>query len=208
MTIPDGQAYDSPDPAFLTVGHFRSCSRMVLGDDTVDCAVERVGGYRNTSEVTELTDILFGDEDQNKHVFPLVRGDYDVLRIVDCPAHRNTAKNVYFTMIALCGVEPMTWQHFSRGYGSDAYNMTVISSDCRRRIIDIIRQDADHWNLMCDMILCYREKSYRKFEALGFHLSSPDGFGEVVFTPTSKIASFYLGYSATHELIAIQGRWL
>lgn len=208
MTIPDGRAYDSPDPAFLTVAQFRACSRMVVKGDTVSCAVERIGGYRATSEVTEFTDILFGGEDRNKHVFPLVRGDYDVLRIVDCPAHRNAAKNVHFTMIALRDVEPVTWQRFPLLYGSDAYNMTVISPDCRRRITDIIQQDSDHWNLMCDMILCYQERSYQKFATLGFHLSSPDGFGEAVFTPTSKMASFFLGYSAEHDLVAIQARWL
>ena len=210
MTIPDGRAYDSPAPAFLTVEQFRSCSRMVLGGDTVDCAVERIGGYRNTSEVTELTDILFGDEDLNEHVFPLVRGDYDVLRIVDCPERPNIAENVYFTMIALCGAEPVTWQRFPKGYGSDAYNMTVISPECRRRIVEIIRPDdySEYWNPMCHMVLCYNESYSHMFEALGVHLSPPDGFGEAVLTPTSKVARFFLGYSAGHELIAIQGRWL
>ena len=221
MTIPDGRAWDSPLPAFPTVAEFRACTRLIyayrdargaLPEAVVPCAVERIGGYRCPGGVTELTDILFGPEDECRHVFPLVTGDYDVLRIVDCPERENRAKKVFFTMIALCGVEPVAWHRFPISYGSDAYNMTVISPDCRRRIIDIIRPNdeytGEYWNPMCDMVLCYDESHYQKFEALGVHLSPPDGFGQAVLTPTPKVASFYLGYTAEHELVAIQGRWL
>ena len=61
---------------------------------------------------------------------------------------------------------------------------------------------------MCYMILGYDEVLYKKFETLGFCLGSPNDYGEAVFTPTSKVASFYLGFTAGRELVAIQGRWL
>ena len=217
MTIPDGRAWDSPLPAFSTVAEFRACTRLIrafrtIPEAVVPCAVERIGGYRCSGGLTELTDILFGPEDRCMHVFPLVPGDYDVLRIVDCPAHSNAAKEVYFTMIALCGVEPVSWQRFPTSFGSDASNMTVIPPDFRRRIIEIIRPNDyysdEYWNPMCEMVLEYQEHNYQKFEALGLRLSSPDGFGEAVLTPTSKVASFFLGYTAEHDLVAIQGRWL
>ena len=75
MTIPDARAWESPLPAFSTVAEFRACTRLIrafqdlrghtIPEAVVPCAVERIGGYRCSGGLTELTDILFGDEDED-----------------------------------------------------------------------------------------------------------------------------------------------
>jgi len=209
-SIPDARAYDSVEPAFHSCAEFNTCSQLVnRSGEIVSCAVERIGGYGTNGGMTELTDILFGPGDDNQFVFELAPADYDVLRIVDRPERRNCAATVYFTLITQRGLQPQLWDRFPPLYGSDAYNMTVTSPQCRRRITQVMEQDTSYWNDMCEMIKGYYEHGFREFERLGFHFSSPDGDGrEAVFTPTLKVASFFLGYTSERQLVAIQGRWL